>query len=166
MSKVIFDKKLSQAIDGWRAKFPANQSRSALLMALRLCQEAYGHLTHEIMDAVARYLDLPKIYVTEVATFYSMYRHAPAGKYTIAVCGSLSCQLCGAASLIDHLKKRLKIDLNQTSDDGLFTLKEAECLAACCGAPMLIVNDQHFHENLTIDKVDQLIDQLTAEGNK
>jgi NADH-quinone oxidoreductase subunit E len=155
--------KVKATIDHWCAKFPSDQKRSALLMALRSVQDDQGCLTEENMQATADYLGLPVVYAHEVATFYAMYRFKKQGRFTLGICVSISCHLCGAGTLIKHLQERLGIGMGETTEDGLFTLQEAECLAACCGAPAVIVNDRDYHENMSPEKADALLEQLRKE---
>ena len=151
-------------IDRWVAKFPEGRQRSALLSALQVAQhENKGYLTRDIMDAVAEYLNLRPIEVYEVATFYSMFETKPVGRHSISVCTNISCMLRGADDIVNHLEQRLGIKLGESSDDGKFYLKmEEECLAACCGAPMMMVNHQYY-ENLTAQKVDKIIEKLDKQ---
>ncbi len=151
-------------IDRWVAKFPEGRQRSALLSALQVAQhENKGYLTRDIMDAVAEYLNLQPIEVYEVATFYSMFETKPVGRHSISVCTNISCMLRGADDIVNHLEQRLGIKLGESSDDGKFYLKmEEECLAACCGAPMMMVNHQYY-ENLTAQKVDKIIEKLDKQ---
>ena len=151
-------------IDRWVAKFPEGRQRSALLGALQVAQhENKGYLTRDIMDAVAEYLNLQPIEVYEVATFYSMFETKPVGRHSISVCTNISCMLRGADDIVNHLEQRLGIKLGESSDDGKFYLKmEEECLAACCGAPMMMVNHQYY-ENLTAQKVDKIIEKLDKQ---
>ncbi len=151
-------------IDRWVAKFPEGRQRSALLSALQIAQhENKGYLTRDIMDAVAEYLNLQPIEVYEVATFYSMFETKPVGRHSISVCTNISCMLRGADDIVSHLEQRLGIKLGESSDDGKFYLKmEEECLAACCGAPMMMVNHQYY-ENLTAQKVDKIIEKLDKQ---
>ena len=160
---------ICQTIDAWRAKFPNSQARSAVLMALRTVQDADGYLSDEALENVAAYLNIPLAQVSEVVSFYSMYRRAPEGQHTLAVCTSLSCHLCQAHGLLAHLKTRLGVGPGETTQDGRFTVKVAECLAACGGAPAVLVDDQHYHECVTPEALDTLIDELseskdTADG--
>lgn len=144
-------------IDHWIAKFPEGKQRSAILPALHILQDHHeGYLTDAMMDAVAEYLDVPAIQVYEVASFYVMYDRKKIGKNKLYVCTNIACQLRGADKIVEHLKKTLKINIGETTKDGLFTLKEFECLGACIGAPMMQVNKE-YHENLTTDKVDKII---------
>lgn len=147
-------------IDTWIAKYPADQRQGALMAALRIVQDAHeGSLTTELMDAVAEYLDIPSIAVYEVATFYSMYEHKPVGKHKICVCTNISCQLRGSEKIVAHLEKRLGIRFGEVTADGKYSLKEVECLGACCGAPMFQIGTDYY-ENLTADKVDEILNKL------
>lgn len=150
-----------EEIDHWLGKYPEDRKQSALLAALRAAQhENGGYLTTALMDAVADYLELPKIAVYEVATFYSMLETEKVGRHNIAVCTNISCMLRGADEIVAHIEERLGVRLGESTADGKFYLKrEEECLAACCGAPMMQVNHV-YHENLTPEIVDQIIDSL------
>jgi NADH-quinone oxidoreductase subunit E len=148
-------------IDAWIAKYPADQKKSAVLSALQAAQEQNGGwVTRELMDAVADYLDMPQVAVYEVGSFYSMLELEPVGRNMVALCTNISCMLCGAESLVEHVEKRLGIKLGETTSDGRITLKtEEECLAACSAGPMMTVNG-HYHEKLTPEKVDAILDGL------
>jgi NADH-quinone oxidoreductase subunit E len=150
-----------QEIDHWVTKFPDGRQRSALIAALQAVQhDNQGYLTTDLMDAVAAYLDLPPIQVYEVATFYSMFETKPVGRHCVSVCTNISCMLRGADDLISHLEQKLRIKQGESTADGrVFLKREEECLAACCGAPMMMV-DHIFYENLTPEKVDEIIDAL------
>ena len=147
-------------INLWVNKYPAEQKQSACMAALRIAQDANGgHLTNPLMDAVADYLEMPRISVYEVATFYSMYELTPVGKHKICICTNISCMLCGSDDVVAHFKKRLGIGLGETTEDGRITLKEVECLGACVGAPMLQI-DKNYYENLTPETIDVILDGL------
>jgi NADH-quinone oxidoreductase subunit E len=147
-----------EEIDHWLAKFPADRSRSAVISALHAVMHEKGHLPTESMDAVAAYLGLPPIQVYEAATFYSMFETQPTGRHHISVCTNISCMLCGGESILEHIQRRLGIEVGESTPDGRFYLKqEEECLAACNGAPMMMVNHVYF-ENLTPEKVDRILD--------
>ena len=148
-------------IDAWLMKFPAEQKQSAVIAALEAAQHQNGGwVTRELMDAVADYLDMPKIRVYEVGSFYSMIELEPVGRNMVAVCTNLSCMLCGSETIVEHVEKKLGIKLGETTADGRITLKlEEECLAACSAGPMMTVNG-HYHENLTPEKVDEILDGL------
>jgi len=150
-----------EEIDHWVAKFPEGRQRSAVIGALHAVQhQNKGYLTPELMDAVAGYLDLPPIEVYEVAAFYSMFETRPVGEHSISVCTNISCMLRGSAGIVEHIEQRLGIRTGESTADGKFYLKrEEECLAACCGAPMMMI-DHVYHENLTTDKVDQILDSI------
>ncbi|HUD42324.1 MAG TPA: NADH-quinone oxidoreductase subunit NuoE [Dokdonella sp.] len=148
-------------IDHWVAKFPPDRKRSALIQSLFAAQEQNGgHLTDALIVAVARYLDLPQIWAFEVASFYSMFETRPVGRHNVAICTNISCWLNGAEGIVKHCENRLGIKLGESTPDGRIYLKtEEECLAACCGAPMMVVNG-HYHENLDAAKVDEILDEL------
>ena len=148
-------------IDHWIAKFPPGRQRSATIAALRAAQEQnHGYLTSELMNAVAEYLRLPPIQVYEVASFYSMFELAPCGRHHVSICTNISCMLRGAEDLVAHAERKLGIRLGESTPDGRILLKrEEECLAACTGAPMMMV-DHVFHEDLTPEKVDRVLDEL------
>lgn len=148
-------------IDEWLAKYPVERKRSAVLAALREVQhENHGYLTTELMDAVAAYLELPRIAVYEVASFYSMFETKKVGHHSISVCTNISCMLRGGEALLAHVERKLGIKVGESTADGKFYLKlEEECLAACCGAPMLMI-DHVYYENVTPEKVDAILAQL------
>jgi len=150
-----------EEIDHWKARFPEGRQRSAVIGALHAVQhENNGYLTAEQMNAVAEYLDLPTIQVYEVATFYSMFQTKPVGRHNVAICTNISCMLRGADYIVEHVEKKLNTKLGESTADGRIYLKrEEECLAACCGAPMMMV-DHVYHENLTTDAVDKILDGL------
>ena len=152
---------VKKEIDHWLTKFPSNQRRSAVVAALLAVQEENGGwIPDEGMNAVAEYLGIPPIEVFEVATFYDMYELNPIGKYKIGLCTNVSCMLRGSDDLVEYFKKRLNIGLGETTPDGVFTLRECECLGACAAAPVCQVNDKVYYEDLTVEKIAQLIDQL------
>lgn len=148
-------------IDKWTARFPEERRRSAVIGALHAVQhENGGYLTPELMDAVAAYLELPPIQVYEVATFYSMFETKPVGRHSVSICTNVSCMLRGAEDLVEQVEKKLGVSLGESTPDGRIYLKrEEECLAACCGAPMMMV-DHVYHENLTPERIDEILDGL------
>jgi NADH-quinone oxidoreductase subunit E len=150
-----------EEIEHWKARFPQDRQRSAVIGALHAVQhENDGYLTPELMDAVAEYLDLPNIHVYEVATFYSMFQTRPVGRHNVAICTNVSCMLRGADEIVEHVENKLGIKLGESTDDGRIYLKrEEECLAACCGAPMMMV-DHKYYEDLTKEQVDEILDGL------
>jgi NADH-quinone oxidoreductase subunit E len=158
---IQLSKHACKAIDALVAKFPAEGKKSALLGALNTVQhENNGFLTEALMDAVADYLGLEKIEVYEVASFYSMYELKPVAKHNVAICTNISCMLMGSQSIVDHVENKLGIKLGESTADGRIYLKvEEECLAACAGGPMMQV-DHVYHENLTPEKIDEILDGL------
>lgn len=138
---------------------------SALLPTLHLAQKELGHITVEHMDAIAELLDLPKIRVYRVVSFYTMYQRQEVGTYLLQVCTNISCSLLGAETLVNYLGERLGIGVGETTPDGMFTLCEVECLGACGNAPVMMVNDD-YHEDLTIEKVDTLLQQLKGNSKR
>lgn len=150
-----------QEIDHSRTKFPEDRQQSALIDALRAAQhENGGYLTPRLIEAVAEYLDLPPIKAQEIATFYSMFEVEPVGRHSISVCTNVSCMLCGGNEILAHLEKKLGIKVGEsTPDDKIYLKREEECLAACDGAPMMMV-DHRYYENLTPEKVDEIIEGL------
>ncbi len=157
----ILSKHVCAEIERWTARFPSEQKRSAVIGALHAAQhENKGFLTTEIMDGVAEYLELPPIQVYEIAAFYSMFQTEPVGRHNVAICTNVSCMLRGAEELVEHVEKKLGVQTGGSTADGRIYLKrEEECLAACCGAPMMMV-DHKYHENLTIEQVDKILDGL------
>ena len=159
--KSLLSEHTREEIDHWVAKFPPGRQRSAVLSALRAAQhQNNGYLTPELMDAVADYLKLPPIQVYEVAGFYSMYELHPCGRHHVSICTNISCMLRGGKELLAHAEKKLGIKVGQSTPDGrIFLKQEEECLAACTGAPMMMV-DHIFHEYLTPESVDKVLDDL------
>lgn len=147
-------------IDRWILKYPADQKRSAVMAALMVVQDNHeGWLSTEAMDAVAEYLDMPKIAVYEVASFYSMYELKPVGRHKVCVCTNISCMLQGAEEIVQAIKDRYNIGLNETTPDGRFTLKAVECLGACVNAPVVQVN-KTYHEKLDAPETLKVIEGL------
>ena len=158
---VVLSAETREHIDHWLSKFPADRRRSAVIQALFAAQEQNnGWLSEELIAAVANYIDIPIIWAYEVATFYSMFEVVPVGRNNVAFCTNISCWLNGAEKLVAHAENKLGCKLGQTTADGRVYLKrEEECVAACCGAPVVVING-HYHERLTAEKVDELLDEL------
>lgn len=159
----LLSEETRQRIDHWRAKFPEGIEgrRSAVIQTLVAAQEQNGGwVSSELMDAVADYLEVPPVWVYEIATFYSMIETEPVGRHSISICTNISCMLCGSDRIVEHVEKKLGVRIGKTTEDGrIFLKREEECLAACTGAPMMIV-DGHYYENLTPEKVDEILDGL------
>ncbi|WP_282274660.1 NADH-quinone oxidoreductase subunit NuoE [Stenotrophomonas sp. PS02297] len=158
---VVLSDKTRAHIDHWLTKFPPERKRSAVLQGLHAAQEQnQGWLSDELIAAVARYLDLPFVWAYEVASFYSMFETEKVGRNNVAICTNISCWLNGADDIVRHCEKKLGIKHGESTPDGRVYLKrEEECLAGCAGAPMMVING-HYHERLTLDEVDALLDGL------
>ncbi|MGD0466499.1 MAG: NAD(P)H-dependent oxidoreductase subunit E [Gammaproteobacteria bacterium] len=151
---------ITSEIDAWILKFPKQHKKSAIIAALTIVQQYNGGwLSKELLNAVANYLEIPKIAVYEVASFYSMFELKPVGKYKICVCTNVSCMLCGCKEIASHLKNKLNLNFGESSKDFKFTLKEVECLAACDKSPVMQINGKYF-ENVTIDVIDKILAEL------
>lgn len=148
-------------IDAWLAKYPEDGKQSAVLAALRIVQhQNEGHVTVPLMDAIAEYLDMEPISVYEVASFYSMIETKPCGRHHVSVCTNIACMLMGSDQIVEHCEKKLGIKTGESTPDGrIFLKKEEECLAACGGGPMMQV-DHVYYEDLTPEKVDEILDKL------
>ena len=158
VADVRFDDVMESEIQKILGRYPDQQA--ALLPVLWLCQERWGWLSPGIMKAVGDRLELSPAFVEGVASFYTMYQRTPPGRYLLQVCTTLSCQLCGTGTLVEHLKTKLGIDFGETTDDGRFTLVDVQCLGACGEAPILQVNNDYYSE-LTVEGLDELLDGLT-----
>ena len=160
MSENVLTAEMRAEIDKLLTRFPEDRKRSAALMAIHVIQDlGEGWVSEAQLDALADYLGEPRVAIYEVATFYTMCKREPVGKYNISVCTNLSCQLCGSEKIEKHLKKRLKINYGETTPDGKFSLEKAECLGACVNAPMFQIG-KRYYEKLTPEKVDQILDEL------
>ncbi|MEQ1592165.1 MAG: NADH-quinone oxidoreductase subunit NuoE [Thiobacillaceae bacterium] len=142
------------------AKYPSDKKSSAVMAALRIAQAETGWLKPAMIEFVAGYLGMPPIAAFEVATFYNMYDTKPVGRHKIAICTNLPCVLMGANDVAAHLKQKLGIGFNETTEDGRFTLKEGECMGACGDAPMCLHNNHVMHTHLTKEKIDELLDEM------
>lgn len=142
------------------AKYP--DKRSAMLPALDLAQRDLGHLTPEAYLWVAEALGTSPTWVASVASFYTLFRKEPVGRYLVQVCTNLSCSLMGAQSILDYLKERLGVGVGETTPDGLFTLATVECLGSCATAPVMQINDRYY-ERLTRERIDDILAELRRE---
>lgn len=152
---------IKEEIEKWKVRFPEDRQRSAVISALHAVQhENKGFVSAEQMNAIAEYLELPSIQVYEVATFYSMFQTREVGRNEVAICTNVSCMLRGAEDLVDHVEGKLGVKLGESTEDGkVFLKREEECIAACCGAPAMMVNHKYY-ENLTVEMVDEILDGL------
>jgi NADH-quinone oxidoreductase subunit E len=153
------NKALIPEFDRLRARFPAGFESSLVLPCLRRIQEDRGWIAEEDIDGLTEYLGVPRIQIEEVLSFYTQYRREPAGRWHLEVCRNVSCSMRGSERLLGHLCRKLGIKEGETTPDGRFTLQTAECLGSCGTAPVMVVNDT-YHENMSIEKVDQLLGGL------
>jgi NADH-quinone oxidoreductase subunit E len=153
-------------LDDRLTKYPPDRKRSAILEALYLVQEQQGYLTANGMRHVGEILDMTPAEVEDVASYYVMLFKEPVGKYVVQVCRTLSCALMGAERVTEALSEKLGIGVNQTDQAGLFTLMEFECLGACDRAPIVMVNNEHWHEQVRPEDAAKLIDDIKAKGEK
>lgn len=161
---IDFSKESMDEIARLIAQYPSGRKKSALLPVLHVVQKEKGWLSADTMEQVALLLEIKPIEVFEVATFYSMYFTKPVGKYVIEICQTGPCMICGAEDIIAYLERKLSIKVGETTSDGMFTLKTVECLGACGYAPMFQIGEA-FYENLTSDKIDEIISQLSSKAN-
>lgn len=164
--EVRFSEETLESIKKLISRYPEGKQKSALLPVLHMAQEELGgFLSVDVMDYVASLLGIQPIEVYEVATFYSMFSLEITGKYVIDVCMTGPCAFCGGDRIVEYLQEKLKIQTGETTSDGLFTLHEVECLGACGYAPVMQVNHE-FYEHLTKEKIDKVIDDLTAKADQ
>lgn len=163
---VEFTSSLIQRFDEVRARYPEGRQKAALLPLLHLVQEQYGWVSAPAMDKVAEYLQIQPIEVYEVASFYTMYFLKPQGKYALDVCRTGPCCLVGAEKILEHLEQKLGVKEGEVTPDGLFSFRGVECLAACGYGPVLQMSPHYdFHENLSPESVDKLIEELRNKEN-
>lgn len=146
------------------AKYPADQAQSAVMACLSIVQQEQGYVSLASEKVIADYLGMAPIAVHEVTTFYNMYNQHPTGKFKLNVCTNLPCQLRDGVTALVHLEKKLGIRMGGTTDDGLFTLQQSECLGACADSPVMLVNDRTMCSFMSNEKLDQLIDGLRASS--
>lgn len=164
--KTVFSEDALQTAQKIITQYPESKQKSALLPILHIAQSEFdGWLSPEAMDYVAELLKIKPIEVFEVASFYSMFNLKPVGKCTLEVCRTSSCWLSGAEDIVKHIEKKLNIKDGETTPDGMFTLKTVECLGSCGTAPMLQCGAS-YHENMTFEKVDSLINKYRSEGRR
>ena len=146
------------------AKYPADQKQSAVMACLSIVQQEHGWVSLEAEKVVADYLGMPPIAVHEVTTFYNMYNQQPVGKFKLAVCTNLPCQLRDGQSAADYLSRKLGVAIGDTTADGMFTLQQSECLGACADAPVMLVNDRQMCSFMHQQRLDALVDELRTAG--
>lgn len=160
LQKVTFDQAMEERIAQILKRYPTK--RAAMLPVLWLCQERYGWISPGVIEAVAEKLEESPAFVEGVVSFYTMFHTKPPAKYVLQLCVTLSCELCGAKTLAQHIKDRLGIGFGEKTADGTFQLVGVECLGACGGAPVIQVNEDYY-ENMTPEKLDQLLSELAKE---
>lgn len=153
----MFTEENLKKLEELKKKYP--DTKSLTLPTLWLAQEQFGWISEEIMRYIADLLQVSFNHVYSVASFYTMYNKKPIGKYHIQVCTNISCQLLGAENIVNHICKKLNVQLGNTTSDGKFTIVEVECLGACGGAPAMQINDDYY-EKLTPEKVDNILSKL------
>ena len=148
------------------AKYPAEQRQSAVMACLAIAQQEIGYVSAEAESEIAEFLGMAPMAVHEMTTFYNMYNQRQVGKYKLNVCTNLPCQLRDGSRALQHLEKKLGIRMGESTEDGLFTLQQCECLGACADSPVLLVNDLTMCSFMTDEKLDQLVDGLRAAEGK
>jgi NADH-quinone oxidoreductase subunit E len=163
IANTIFSPETAARFDKLAAIYP--MKRSALVPMLLYAQDEVGYISDAVVAEIARRLDLLELDVRNVLSYYSMLRTKPSGKYNVQVCTNISCMLRGGYEILDHCKAKLGIGHKQTTPDGVFSLEEVECIGACCWAPAIQIN-YDFHDDLTTEKVDVLLDMYRAGQGK
>ncbi|MFA7669838.1 MAG: NADH-quinone oxidoreductase subunit NuoE [Burkholderiaceae bacterium] len=153
-----------QRIDRELAKFPADQKKSAIMAALAIAQEEKGWVSTEVVADIAAYIQVPAIAVQEVATFYDMFDKHPVGRFKITVCTNLPCALRDGVKAGEYLKGKLGIDYGETTEDGMFSLKEGECMGSCGDSPVMLLNNHHMCVRMEQAKIDEMIEELKKQG--
>jgi len=153
-----------QRIDRELDKFPADQRKSAIMAALAIAQEEKGWVSTEIVADIAAYIGVPSIAVQEVLSFYDMYDRHPVGRFKITVCTNLPCALRDGVKAGEYLKEKLGIDYNETTPDGMFSLKEGECMGSCGDSPVMLLNNRHMCVRMEQAKIDEMIEELKKQG--
>lgn len=148
------------------AKYPADQAQSAVMACLAIAQQEHGFVSLEAEKAIANYLGMAPMAVHEVTTFYNMYNQRLVGKFKLNVCTNLPCQLRDGGKALAYLEEKLGIAMGETTPDGMFTLQQSECLGACADSPVMLVNDRHMCSFMSHEKLDQLIDGLSASEGR
>lgn len=154
---MILSEKTVRIIKDKASKYP--KRKGAILPSLTLAYKQLGYVDNEVYEQISEILNVPQLEIAEAASFYTMFPKKPRGKYLLQVCNNISCALLGADAMIDHLEEILAVKRGESTADGLFTLISVECLGSCCTAPMIQINDD-FHENLTREKLDKLLEGL------
>ncbi|KAA0210901.1 MAG: NAD(P)H-dependent oxidoreductase subunit E [Ignavibacteriaceae bacterium] len=161
MKDNFFNEEELKIVNNHLKKYP--HKMAATLPVLWMIQDKYGWISKDAMRYVAGLLDVPPDHVYGVVTFYTMYNEKPVGKVHLQICTNVSCMLNGAYDIFHYISDKLKIKNKETTTDGIFTIEEVECLGSCGTAPMMQVNNREYHENLSLDKIDTLLDELKSK---
>lgn len=154
---MILTEKSVQQIKEKAAKYPYR--KAAILPALTVANKQLGYVDEKIYEEISKVINVPYVEIAEAASFYTMFPKKPRGKYLLQVCNNISCALLGADAMLNRLEENLGIKKGETTEDGLFTLISVECLGSCCTAPMIQINEK-YHENLSREKLDRILDDL------
>jgi NADH-quinone oxidoreductase subunit E len=152
-------KHLIPEFDKWKQRFPAGFESAMVMPCVRRIQEDRGFIADSDIDGLVEYLGVPRMQIEEVLSYYTQFRRQPIGRWHLQTCRNVTCSMRSAEKLIDHLSKKLGVKPGQTTPDGRFTLSTAECLGSCGTAPVVMVNDT-YHENMSAEKLDALLDEL------
>jgi len=152
-------KHLIPEFERWKTRFPAGFESSLVMPCVRRIQEDRGYVADSDIDGLAAYLGVPRMQIEEVLSFYTQFRRKPIGRWHVQCCRNVTCSMMSAERLIDHLAKKLGVGVGETTPDGRFTLSTVECLGSCGTAPVVVVNDT-YHENMSIEKLDRLLEEL------
>jgi NADH-quinone oxidoreductase subunit E len=152
-------KHLIPEFDKLKQRFPKGFESSLVLPCVRRIQEDRGFVADSDIDGLVEYLGVPRIQIEEVLSYYTQFRRKPIGRWHLQTCRNVSCSMCGAERLMDHIKRTLKVEAGETTPDGRFTFSTVECLGSCGTAPVMMVNDT-YHESMSPEKVDALLKEL------
>jgi NADH-quinone oxidoreductase subunit E len=156
-------KHLIPEFEKWKARFPAGFESSLVMPCVRRIQEDRGYVADSDIDGLSEYLGVPRMQIEEVLSFYTQFRREAVGRWHLQCCRNVTCSMMSAERLIDHLTRKLGVKPGQTTADGRYTLSTVECLGSCGTAPVVMVNDA-YHENMSVEKLDALLDELKAGG--
>jgi NADH-quinone oxidoreductase subunit E len=162
---MLLSEQAYRKIDREITKFPDDQKQSAVMAALTVAQDEKGWVSPEVVQDVAEYLQMPAIAVQEVANFYGMYDIHPVGRHKITICTNLPCALSGGMEAAEYVKQKLGIDFHETTPDGMFTLKEGECMGACGDSPVMLMNNKHMCIRMSTERIDAMLDVLKEQGD-
>lgn len=163
---MLLSEQAYQKIDRELAKYPGDQRQSAIMAALGIAQVEKGWVSAEVIEDVAGYIGVPPIAVQEVATFYNMYDVRPIGRIKVTVCTNLPCALRGGELTAEIVQRKLGVSLGETTEDGMFTVVEGECMGACGDAPVVLVNNRHMCVRMSEERLDAMIESLKAQAAK